>query len=179
MPATSNPAAQLLALRIPANGGTPNNDRHPAIVARSALTPAPDDPARSIRRLFEANGWGGTWTWQVFRYHHFHPDAFEVLGVATGSAVLVIGGEAGRRLEVEAGDVLLLPPGWGHCMLSCSADFAICGAYPPGQEDYTVSRSTEGYDDVALARISAVPLPRTDPVFGGRGPLLDGLARPD
>lgn len=167
--ATPNPAAQILALRIPANGGTPNNDRHPAIVASAALRPSPDDPAASIRRLFEANGWRGTWTWQVFRHHHFHPDAFEVLAVATGSAVLVIGGEAGRRLEVEAGDVLLLPPGWGHCMLSASPDFTICGAYPPGQEDYTVSKSSEGYGEEALAEIAAVKVPQTDPVFGSAG----------
>lgn len=170
--ATPDPAAQLLALRIPANSGTPNNGRHPAVVARAALRPSTDDPDGSIRRLFEANGWGGTWTWQVFRYHHFHPDAFEVLGVATGSAVLVIGGEAGRRLEVEAGDVLLLPPGWGHCMLSCSHDFAVCGGYPPGQEDYSVRRASEGYDEDVVAEIAAVRVPETDPVFGGQGRLL-------
>lgn len=175
MPAATNPAAQILALRIPANGGTPNNDRHPAIVARGAIRPSRDDPGGSVRRLFEANGWRGTWTWQVFRYHHFHPDAFEVLGVATGSAVLVIGGEAGRRLEVEAGDVLLLPPGWGHCMLSSSPDFAICGAYPPGQEDYTVRRESEGYDTPMIADIEAVEVPETDPVFGKTGKLLDGM----
>ena len=175
-PATSNPAANLLALRIPANGGTPNNTRHPAVVARAALRPSPNDPAGSIRRLFEANGWTGTWTWQVFRYHHFHPDAFEVLGVATGSAVLVIGGESGQKLEVEEGDVLLLPPGWGHCMLSCSPDFAVCGAYPPGQEDYTVRRASEGYDKDVVAEIACVNVPETDPVFGGRGRLLSEFA---
>lgn len=173
--ATPNPAAQLLALRIPANGGTPNNDC-PAIVGRATLRPSPDDPAASIRRLFESNHWTGTWTWQVFRYHHFHPNAFEVLGVATGSAVLVIGGDAGRRLEVEAGDVLLLPPGWGHCMLSCSPDFAICGAYPPGQENYTVRRASEGYDKEMVAQIAAVKVPDSDPVFGGKGKLLAELA---
>ncbi len=174
--ATPNPAAQLLSLRIPANGGTPNND-HPAIVARGALRLSTGDPAGSIRRSFEANGWTGTWTWQVFRYHHFHPDAFEVLGVAAGSAVLVIGGEAGRRLEVEAGDVLLLPPGWGHCMLSSSPDFAICGAYPPGQENYTVRRSSEGYDEGVTAEIAAVPVPETDPVLGGKGALLASILK--
>lgn len=174
-PAAPNSALQILALRIPANDGTPNNDRHPAIVARAALVPAPHDPAASVRRLFEANGWTGTWTWQVFRYHHFHPDAFEVLGVATGSVVLVIGGEAGRKVEAEPGDVLLLPPGWGHRMLSCSPDFAICGAYPPGQEDYSVRRASEGYDEDTLAQIEAVKVPETDPVFGGRGRLLAEL----
>lgn len=174
--ATPNPAAQILALRIPPNGGTPNNDRHPAVVARAAIRPSPADPDGSVRRLFEANGWGGTWTWQVFRDHHFHPDAFEVLGVSRGSAVLVIGGEAGRKLEVAAGDVLLLPPGWGHCMLSSSPDFAICGAYPPGQENYTVRRASEGYDGAVVAEIAAVNVPETDPVFGGKGSLLSQLA---
>ncbi|MCR5856950.1 cupin domain-containing protein [Mesorhizobium sp. J428] len=171
-PPRSSPCAS------PQTAAPPNNDRHPAIVARGAIRPSPNDPDGSIRRLFEANGWRGTWTWQVFRYHHFHPDAFEVLGVATGSAVLVIGGEAGRRLEVEAGDVLLLPPGWGHCMLSSSPDFAICGAYPPGQENYTVRRASEGYDEGVIAEIAAVEIPETDPVFGPRGELL-GKSIPD
>jgi len=174
--ATPNPAAKLLAFRIPANGGTPNNARHPAIVARAAIQPSADDPGDSVRSLFEANGWTRAWTWQVFRHHHFHPDAFEVLGVATGSAVLVIGGEAGRKLVVEPGDVLLLPPGWGHCMLSCSPDFAICGAYPPGQEDYTVRRASEGYGEAMLAEIAAVKLPEMDPAFGGRGRLMAEIA---
>jgi uncharacterized protein YjlB len=176
--ATPNPAASLLALRILANGGTPNNDRHPAVLARAALRPSSDDPAASIRRLFEANGWTGAWTWQVFRYHHFHPDAFEVLAVATGAAVLAIGGEAGRKFEVETGDVLLLPPGWGHCMLSCSPDFTVCGAYPPGQEDYTVSKASEGYDEAMVAEIAAVQVPQTDPVFGGQGKLMVALNVP-
>lgn len=99
-----------------------------------------------------------------------------MLGVSRGSAVLVIGGEAGRRLEVEAGDVLLLPPGWGHCMLSSSPDFAICGAYPPGQEDYTVSKASDGYNEAVVADVAAVKVPETDPVFGGKGSLLSQLA---
>jgi uncharacterized protein YjlB len=61
-------------------------------------------------------------------------------------------------------------------MVSCSPDFAICGAYPPGQEDYTVRRASEGYGEETLAEIAGVALPRTDPVFGGQGRLLSELA---
>jgi uncharacterized protein YjlB len=62
-------------------------------------------------------------------------------------------------------------------MLSCSPDFAVCGAYPPGQEDYTVRRASEGYDEGVIAEIRAVKAPETDPVFGGQGRLLAELAR--
>ena len=81
------------------------------------------------------------------------------------------------ELEVAAGDVILLPPGFGHRQVSMRRDFRICGAYPPGQEDYTVRKSDEGYDEATLARIAAVPFPATDPLWGGDGPLLQALAR--
>ena len=50
-----------------------------------------------VRQLLENNGWGGTWTWRVFDFHHFHPDAFEVLAVASGGARLALGGPRASR----------------------------------------------------------------------------------
>jgi len=160
-------------LTFPAGDGVPNNDRFPAVLARDVLARESGDSA--VRARFESNGWGGTWTWRVFDFHHFHPDAFEVLGVATGSARLHLGGPQGVDIEVTAGDVIVLPPGFGHKQESASNDFRICGAYPPGQEDYSVIRATDGYDQAVLEAITSVPLPRTDPVFGGDGPLLAAL----
>ncbi|MGN6470940.1 MAG: cupin domain-containing protein, partial [Rhizobiaceae bacterium] len=82
------------------------------MLARNALGGAQDDAA--VKALLRENGWGGAWTWQVFDYHHFHPDAFEVLAVARGSATLMLGGPQGEEIDVEAGDVMILPPGFGH-----------------------------------------------------------------
>ena len=85
--------AEILRLTFPAAHGVPNNPDHPAVIARNALGGTHDD--RAVRGLMERNGWGGTWTSIVFDYHHFHPDAFEALAVASGSATLMLGGPQG------------------------------------------------------------------------------------
>jgi uncharacterized protein YjlB len=167
----STDKVEIVRLKIPAGDQVPNNPKHPAVIARDALGGAHDD--RAVRGLMERNGWGGTWTSIVFDYHHFHPDAFEALAVASGSATLMLGGPQGETVEVQAGDVMILPPGFGHQRLAMRDGFQICGAYPPGQENYTIVRA--GYDDVMLRQIAAVAKPRTDPVWGANGALLKAL----
>jgi uncharacterized protein YjlB len=166
-------SAEIARLVFPKGDRVPNNDRYPAVLARNALGGAQDDAA--VKALLRENGWGGAWTWQVFDYHHFHPDAFEVLAVARGSATLMLGGPQGEEIDVEAGDVMILPPGFGHRQIEARDGFQICGAYPPGQEDYTVVRADEGYDAATLKEIASVGEPATDPVWGGDGPLLKAL----
>jgi uncharacterized protein YjlB len=164
---------EIARLAFPRGGRVPNNDRYPAVIARNALGREQNDTA--VKALLRANGWGGAWTWQVFDYHHFHPDAFEVLVVARGSATLMLGGPQGEKIDVMAGDVMILPPGFGHRQTEARNGFQICGAYPPGQEDYTVIKAEDGYDEAMLEQIVAVPEPVTDPVWGGDGPLLRAL----
>ncbi|WP_299815549.1 cupin domain-containing protein [uncultured Jannaschia sp.] len=152
------------------DGTVPNNPALPAILMRGALGGGADPQA--VTALLEANGWTGTWVWQVFPYHHYHPNAHEVLAVATGEATLMLGGPGGERVEVAAGDVIMLPPGTGHCQVVASGNFRICGAYPPGQSDYETVRADAPADDTMRDRIAAVPRPGTDPVWGDGGPLL-------
>ncbi|MEX0956838.1 MAG: cupin domain-containing protein [Rhizobiaceae bacterium] len=173
MPITPIADPEIIPLRVGAGGQVPNNPKYPAVLARKALGGPNDDGA--VRALMARNGWGATWTWRVFDYHHFHPDAFEALAVAQGSATLMLGGPQGQTIEVEAGDVMILPPGFGHCQIAMRDGFQICGAYPPGQENYTVVRGSDGYDDRMLAQIAAVPPPSTDPIWGARGQLLRAL----
>jgi uncharacterized protein YjlB len=162
---------EITSLKIPAGDQVPNNPDYPAVIARDALEGAHDD--RAVRGLMEHNGWGGAWTSIVFNYHHFHPDAFETLAVASGSATLMLGGPQGETVEVRAGDVMILPPGFGHRRLAMRDGFQICGAYPPGQETYSIVRA--GYDDAMLGQIAAVAKPQTDPVWGADGALLKAL----
>lgn len=164
---------EIVRLKFSAGGGVPNNPDFPAVVARDALGGAHDD--RTVRDLMERNGWGGTWTSVVFDYHHFHPDAFEALAVASGSANLMLGGAQGQTVDINAGDVIILPPGFGHRRLAMRDGFAICGAYPPGQERYTILSDSDGYDEAMLRQIASVPKPATDPAWGGGGPLLKAL----
>ncbi|WP_075221759.1 cupin domain-containing protein [Acuticoccus yangtzensis] len=167
--------AEIVRLSAPAAEGVPNNPALPAVVMRGAAEPSP----AALRRLFAAHGWGGMWQWSIFRYHHYHPDAHEALACVAGNAEVMLGGPAGDTVAVEAGDVMVLPAGYGHCRITSSDDFSVCGAYPAGQEDYSTCRAGELPLDEAARRIAAVPLPRMDPVFGAGGPLAAawGLAR--
>lgn len=151
------------------SGSVPNNPVLPVYLVRDAL---PGRSAGDILAHFEAMGWRGTWTSVVFDFQHYHHDAHEALCVATGWADIQLGGPDGQVFRLESGDLVVLPAGTGHCRIARSADFAICGCYPPGQEDYTLDRATADARARHGDAIRAVPLPLTDPVFGADGPLV-------
>ncbi|MCB1882552.1 MAG: cupin domain-containing protein [Geminicoccaceae bacterium] len=158
-------------LRFADDGRIPNNPDFPALACAGALPAAGLTPEAAIA-LLRRNGWGGAWTNGVFSYHHYHSRAHEVLVVTGGGALLRLGGEAGEDVRVTAGDLLLLPAGTGHRRLDADAAFTVVGAYPPGQEDYDVLRGDPAERPAALERIGALPIPPTDPLYGGEGPLL-------
>lgn len=163
------PMPEPRTIHVAANGGIPNNPTLPAVVMAGALA----DPSESgARRLLEENGWGGTWRWSVYDFHHYHPASHEVLVCVSGSAKLRIGGPEGEDIEVSPGDTLVLPAGVGHKRLSSSPDFAVVGAYPPGQESPEIIKASELPEEEAAERIAATPLPDTDPVEGADGTLL-------
>ena len=94
----------------------------------------------------------------------------EAMGVARGRAKVRFGGKTGRELELEAGDVAILPAGTGHQCLKASRDFMVVGAYPPDGE-YDLCRARKAARKNALDTIPQVPLPKKDPAFGTKGPL--------
>lgn len=150
------------------DGKVPNSAL-PALVYRQALGGG-DDP-EAFDRLFGENGWTNGWHDGIFPYTHFHTSAHEVLGIASGEAELMLGGERGRALTVAAGDVIVIPAGVGHRRLRASADFLVVGAYAGGR-DYDVKRDEARDPEQVRAAIRAVPLPQADPVQGEAGPLL-------
>ena len=128
-------------LRFEPNSGIPNHPSLPVLLYRSALE---DASPNAWKKRFRENGWAGIWCWSVFDYHHFHPDAHEALGVASGSADLRLGGPAGETVHVKAGDLVVLPAGTGHKKEAATNDFQVVGAYPPGQENYSVMCASPG-----------------------------------
>ncbi|MCL2428573.1 MAG: hypothetical protein FWD12_05010 [Alphaproteobacteria bacterium] len=142
------------------------NSRLPLLLYRRALVA---DAAAMERVLFQ-RGWSNSWRDGIFDYHHFHSIAHEVLGIAAGRATVAFGGQAGRVLTVEAGDVVVIPAGVGHCNRGQSSDLLVVGAYPGGA-GYDICRGDPADHARALAAIRRVALPERDPVSGGEAPL--------
>jgi uncharacterized protein YjlB len=157
------------------DGRIPNNPTLPLLIYPQVL-PASAGLPSGCEALFHDNGWGGSWRDGVFSYHHYHSTAHEVLGVVRGSARIAFGGEAGVTAEVEAGDVVVIPAGVGHCNLGSSGGFLVVGAYPRGQS-WDLRTGEPGERPEVLENIRKVPLPETDPVFGDEGPLVEHWKR--
>lgn len=145
----------------------PNNPALPVLVYRGVVDREAGPGDRVFQRRFSESGWRGIWRNGIFGYHHFHPDAHEALGIARGAVSVQIGGESGERLQLQAGDLVVLPAGAGHRNLSSTDDLLVIGAYPAGQERYTTCREPVDRDVV-----SRVPRPANDPFYGANGPLV-------
>ena len=153
------------------DGGIPNNPTLPLLLYPQALSEGERDASR-CKELLSGNGWRGAWVNGVFPYHHYHSTSHEVLIVASGEASITFGGPGGETVGVEAGDVVVIPAGVGHCRESSGGGFSVVGAYPGGQEDYDLRTGGEGDRPEVLENIRNVPLPETDPLFGEDGPLM-------
>jgi uncharacterized protein YjlB len=164
------PGIEVREYRFEDDGSIPNNPTLPMLVYPLALAEDERDPSR-CKDLLAQNGWGGAWVDGVFPYHHYHSVSHEVLCVVGGGARITFGGPEGETVEVESGDVVVIPAGVGHRRASSDAGFSVIGAYPRGQEDYDLRTGEKGERPGVLVNIRNVPLPGMDPLFGERGPL--------
>lgn len=153
------------------DGAVPNN-RLPFLVYKGAIDLSRTrDPAAAIEKLFDTNGWGhGMWRNGVYPFTHYHSQVHEVLGIAAGHARVRFGGRRGEELDLEPGDIAVLPAGTGHQRISAAPDLLVIGAYPP-EGHYDLCRGTQEEHARALTTIPRVPIPTTDPLFGAARPL--------
>ncbi|KAG8406567.1 hypothetical protein J3459_018651 [Metarhizium acridum] len=95
-------------------------------------------------------------------------------GIVSGRSTMLLGkinDGTGVDVEVQRGDVIVLPAGTAHSSIESTPDYFYIGVYPRrhpwwvnehGQNPATHFRST----------IRAVEMPEEDPVYGKDGPLL-------
>ena len=147
--------------------GTYPNSSLPVLIYRNVF---PDAHPGVIEDLFEDHDWTNSWRNGIHDFHHYHSNSHEVLGIYSGNATVQLGGPDGSTFDVEKGDVIIIPAGVAHKNMGSSADFHCVGAYPAGKEfDMNYGKSEERPE--ADKRISATPIPATDPVFGNEGAL--------
>lgn len=152
------------------NGWMPNNENLPVLFYRSVFGPEKRDAASYLEELLQRNGWPAQWRNGIYSFHHYHSTAHEVLGVASGQARVILGGENGRVVSLRPGDVVVLPTGTGHCRLDSSPDFLVVGAYPP-EQSWDLCRTAPSAE--AVRRMERLPFPKTDPAYGASGALPD------
>ena len=153
------------------DGSIPNNPHLPLILYPAALNLAKNDSATLCELIFQTNGWGGIWRNGIYTYHHFHSTAHEVLAIARGQAKVQFGGEQGVIMNVQSGDVVVIPAGVGHKNLGSSTNLLVVGAYPAGQR-WDLCRGKPEQRLQILNNITQVPLPETDPIYGAEGLLV-------
>jgi uncharacterized protein YjlB len=130
------------------------------------------DPAAIFEDLFASNGWTESWRDGVYEFLHFHTRTHEALGIARGTAQIEFGGVKGKRLQLKAGDVAILPAGTGHQRIQASSDLLVVGAYPQSSGAYDEPKPSEADHQKAVEAIARVARPESDPICGGKGPLL-------
>ncbi|CAF0697844.1 cupin domain-containing protein [Candidatus Methylacidithermus pantelleriae] len=151
-------------------GGFPNS-RLPVLYYPKALRSLKGDPD-AVEELFYSHGWRGAWINGVYPFDHFHSTTHEVLAVIAGEARLRLGGPAGKSFLCETGDVLVLPAGVAHAYIHGTRDFRVLGAYPEGRS-WDLRLGDPGELPVVLAHLGEVPIPKSDPLYGPSGPLVE------
>lgn len=142
------------------------NSRFPVLIHRGALPGGGEDAMIS---LFRTHGWLNNWRYPgVYTYPHFHSTTHESLGCARGWMEVVLFGDNGTRIRVEAGDVLVLPAGVSHVMVGNSEDIQMVGGYPDGRDWDNVQEALldEPARRAAVKRIMMLPIPSRDPATG-------------
>ena len=151
------------------DGIFPNNPL-PLLFYWHAIATDAKDPASVFEKCFVENDWTNSWRDGVYSFPHYHSTSHEVLGVYSGAVNLRLGGEHGKNVEVQAGDVIVIPAGVAHQNVGASDDLGVVGAYPEGR-DWDLLRGLPGERPKADHNIAALPMPDNDPVYGANGPL--------
>ena len=161
---------RIVVKHFPENGPFPNAGKLPLVIYDQALKLPKQGAPEAIEKLITSNGWGNSWRWGLYDYHHYHSTAHECLLIYAGSVRVQFGGPKGWAVEAQPGDVVILPAGLTHKNIGCSMGFRTVGCYPRGQSpDMMYGKPAER--PAADRNIAQVALPKLDPVYGLGGEL--------
>lgn len=141
-----------------------HNKKLPLLIYRNVLEERSTD---SVSLLLKKQDWEKLWVDGIYPFSHFHSNTHEVLAVCEGQAQVEFGDL--KVVEVQAGDVVIIPAGVAHKNRQSSNDFLVVGGYP-FDRDYDLCKEI---DEDLQRSIDALALPKTDPIFGKNGPLFD------
>lgn len=160
---------KVLQYYLKDDGVFPNN-KLPVILYKRALKLPLFFTGMQVRKLFQKHHWTNNWRNGIYTYHHYHSNTHEVMAVIKGQTTLLLGGDKGRKVKIEKGDVILIPAGVAHKNLGKEKDVICIGGYPQGK-DFDMNYGREGERPQTDKRIAKVKIPRYDPVSGEQGPL--------
>ena len=148
-------------------GKIPKN-RFPLLVQRNAI---PGGGAEAIKARFRENGWSNNCDDPgIYEYAHFHSTTHECLGCAQGwmEFSLSVGEGGWTKVRIEQGDVIVMPAGVSHEMVSMAEDIHMCGGYPDGRDWDDIQEAFLSDEDYkrACKRIMMLPIPAKDPATG-------------
>jgi len=139
------------------------NSELPVLFYKGALDIPLLFAAAHVKNCLKKNNWSNAWENSIYKYHHYHSITHEVIGVYKGKTTLQLGGEKGIKLQIEKGDVLVIPAGVAHKNLGREEDLKCVGAYPNGM-DYDINYGKPGERPQTDKNIKAIPLPSDDPL---------------
>lgn len=140
------------------------NSKFPLILYQNAFAERDRRGASWLEQRFAQNNWTNSWRNGIYSFHHYHSTSHEVLGIYSGSARVHLGGEQGEKVEVSAGDIIIIPAGVGHKNLG-SQGLGVVGAYPDGRS-WDLNKGLPGERPQADKNIAALPIPDADPLLG-------------
>lgn len=146
------------------DNGTIPNSKFPLLLYKNAFSQRNETGAAWLEKRFANHNWTNSWRNGIYSFHHYHSTSHEVLGIFSGRVLLHLGGEDGKIIEVEAGDILIIPAGVGHKNVG-SERLGVVGAYPEGKS-WDLNRGLAGERPQTDKNIAALPIPLTDPLFG-------------
>lgn len=167
-----NKKAEIIALKLKANGDFPNNPELSVLVYKNVFDLSGRDPASIIEKVFSKNNWGGSWRNGIYNFQHYHSTAHEALGIYNGWAEVQLGGPGNKPVRIEKGDLVILPAGTAHKKINSGDGFAVVGAYPDGQI-WDMNYGKIGELPKTKQNIASVSLPKNDPVFGKYGKMFE------